>query len=226
MKITIVMPVFDEEALLRKTLSSLKITEREELIVVDGGSNDNSVSIAREFTDKVFAGEKGRARQMNLGAQNARSDILLFLHADCILPENGFKVIRKVMEGNNASAGAFDLSIDNQSIMYRIIETAANMRSRITSMPYGDQGIFTRRKFFENIGGFSDIPLMEDIEIAARLKKIGKIVFVKPAIKTSARRWDKEGALYTTLRDWALALSFVLFGASPQTLAKYYKDVR
>jgi rSAM/selenodomain-associated transferase 2 len=225
-KITLVMPVLNEEIVLNETLSSLHLTDREELIVIDGGSADNTVSIAQKFTDRVYITKRGRGHQMNFGAGKADGDILLFLHADCILPTEAFGLIRNVLKDKRISAGAFDLSIVHPQLHFRIIEYGANLRSRVTSIPYGDQGLFMKREVFDQLGGFPDIPLMEDIEISKGLKGIGKIVFVRPPIKTSPRRWLKEGPVFTTLRDWAIAVSFAFFKVSPYRLTKYYEDVR
>lgn len=225
-KVTVIMPVLNEAKILCDTLSQLHLSKNEELIVVDGGSTDETVSMAREFTHKVFVAGKGRAHVMNFGAQRAEGDILLFLHADCILPDEGFRIIREALGDENIVAGAFDLSIAHPKLRFRVIEFGANLRSRVTSIPYGDQGIFLRKKEFERIGGYAEIPLMEDIEISIRLKKRGRIAFVRPPIKTSPRRWLKEGELYTTLRDWMNALSYSFLRVSPESLRKYYKDVR
>ncbi len=222
------MPVLNEAENLRNTLSQLRLTPDEELIVADGGSTDESVSIGREFTSKVFvtAEGKGRAHAMNYGAGRAEGDILLFLHADCVLPDGAFRVIRETVGINGVAAGAFDLSITYTKKRFRLIEAGANLRSRVTSIPYGDQGIFMRKEHFDRLGGFADIALMEDIEISRRLKELGKIAFVRPPIKTSARRWLKEGAVYTTFRDWLLALSYSFLKVSPAILKQYYRDVR
>jgi rSAM/selenodomain-associated transferase 2 len=225
-KISIVMPVLNEAGTLRRTLSALTLSESEELIVVDGGSTDGAAEIAREFTPKTLAGPKGRARQMNLGAENAEGPILLFLHADCRPPRGAFDLIRGAMEDKAVSAGAFDLAIDHPSFRFRIIEVGANLRSRVTGVPYGDQGLFMRKSMFEHIGGFEDIPLMEDVEIAGRLRKEGKVVFLRPPMVTAPRRWLREGPVFTTLRDWGIALAYSMFRVCPEKLAKYYRDVR
>lgn len=225
-KISVVVPVLNEEKSLGPTLSQLNIGESEELIIVDGGSRDNTLSIASRFTDKVFSTHKGRGHQMNFGAKKAKGDILLFLHADTILPKGGFDIIREVLKDNSISAGAFTLGIDHASRSFRIIEWGANLRSSVTKVPYGDQGLFLKRALFEEAGGFADIPLMEDIEISKRLKKKGKIIFVKTPVTVSPRRWLKEGLVYTTLRDWMIAILFSLFRVSPERLAQYYRDVR
>ncbi len=225
-RITIVMPVLNEEIVLGDTLSSLGMSDREELIVVDGGSTDNTASIARTFTDKVYVTKRGRGHQMNIGAENAHGEILLFLHADCKLPQNGFSVIRERLKDSTISAGAFDLSIEHPKLHFRVIEFGANLRSRVTAVPYGDQGLFMRREVFERSGGFADIPLMEDIDISRRLKKMGRIIFIRPPIKTSPRRWIKEGPVFTTLRDWTISCSFAFLKIPPHKLTKYYEDVR
>lgn len=225
-RISIIVPVLNEEKTLGKTLSALSLTDSEELIIIDGKSSDRTLSIAHEFTDKVFVTEKGRGHQMNFGAKRAEGDILLFLHADCILPEDGFKIIRETLKDKRVCAGAFHLGIDHPSFRFRVIEKAVHLRSCITRIPYGDQGIFMRKEVFEKIGGFSEICLMEDIEISKRLKRAGKIAFVKPLMRTSPRRWLKEGLIYTTLRDWCLALSYTLLKVSPKKLIRHYKDIR
>jgi rSAM/selenodomain-associated transferase 2 len=224
--ISIVMPVLNEGKILHNVLESLPLSHGEELIIIDGGSEDHTFSTALRYTQKAFVTHKGRGHQMNYGAKKARGSILLFLHADSVLPKNAFSIIRTILRDHGVSAGAFDLCIDHPSFRFRIIEMGANLRSRVTSVPYGDQGIFLRKEVFDKIGGYADVPIMEDIEISQRLKNEGKIAFVRPAIKTSPRRWLKEGAAYTTLRDWTLALSYSILKVSPERLMKHYKDVR
>lgn len=220
------MPVLNEAQGLHATLSGLSLTDREELIIVDGGSTDATLQIAREFTSLIFSSEKGRARQMNFGAEKAAGDVFLFLHADCSLPEKGFDIVRRTVRDSAVAAGAFNIRIDHPGLSFRVIESAANLRSRVTGIAYGDQGIFMRRETFRSMGGFALIPLMEDIEIGRRLRKIGKIAFLGHPIRVSPRRWLKEGLVYTTLRDWGIALSYTLLRRPPDELARYYKDVR
>ncbi len=220
------MPVLNEAGNLRETLGQLHLSDKEDLIIVDGGSTDETMSIARKFTDKVFSTKTGRASVMNYGVQKARGEILLFLHADCIIHENGFEIIRKTLSDNSIAAGAFRLAIDHPGKHFRIIEFGANARSRLTSLIYGDQGMFLRRDVFARIGGFAEIPLMEDIEISRRLKKAGRLVFLDTPIMASPRRWLQEGVLYTTLRDWYIALSYSIFNVSPDRLITRYKNVR
>lgn len=218
--------MLNEEKDLRRCLSALSLTDGEELIVVDGGSTDATVSIAREFTDMVLTSSRGRAEQMNAGAHAATGDALLFLHADCVLPEGAFDVIHKTLSAREVSAGGFRLAIEHPGLAFRIIERGANLRSAITRLVYGDQGLFLRKETFERLGGFKEMPLMEDIEISQRLKRLGRIAFVNPPIRTLPRRWLKEGPLYTTLRDWAIAIAYTIFKVRPEKLAKHYGDVR
>lgn len=197
-----------------------------ELIVVDGGSEDETRAIAREFTNKVLTTKWGRARQMNHGAGQATGDVLLFLHADCALPKDWTKEVEIILSDPAVAAGAFDLRLEHPSLCFRVIERTANMRSRLSCVPYGDQGMFVRASVFRQVGGFADLPLMEDIEIARRIKRVGRIRFSSVAIKALPRRWLKEGILRTTVKDGALAFAYTVLGVSPGRLAKYYPDTR
>jgi rSAM/selenodomain-associated transferase 2 len=225
-KISIIMPVLNEAKILGRTLSRLYLSEHEELVVVDGGSSDETVTIAREFTRKVLTAKTGRASVMNFGAQRAEGDIFLFLHADCALPERGFSIIREVLGDMSVAAGAFLLRIDHPGARYRVIEAGTNIRSRLTSLLYGDQGMFLRKDTFQRIGGFADIPLMEDIEISRRLRREGRIMIVRHPILSSPRRWLDEGVIHTTLRDWTIAFLYTFMNVSPSRLLRYYRDVR
>jgi rSAM/selenodomain-associated transferase 2 len=224
--ISIVMPVLNEAGSLRERLRALELGEGEELLVVDGGSTDGTVAMAGEFASRVLAGPRGRAVQMNLGARESSGGILFFLHADCTPPPGAFGIIRNALSDPSVAAGAFDLSVDHPSPWFRLIESVASLRSRITGVPYGDQGLFMRKYIFERIGGFSEIPLMEDVEIAGRLGRLGRIAFLQPPVRAAPRRWLAEGLIHTTLRDWAIALAYTVFGVSPKRLARYYRDVR
>lgn len=224
--ISVIVPVLNEEKNIAGALSSIPRAVHDEIIVVDGGSDDSTVAVAARFTDRVISSSRGRAVQMNRGAEFARSEFLLFLHADCRLPANCFDMIRDVLSRPGVAAGAFDLSIDHPSFRFRIIEWGANLRSRVTSIPYGDQGLFLRRDLFFRMGGFPKLSLMEDIAIARKLKKCGRMVFVRERIVTSPRRWLKEGIVHTTVRDWWLAVSYSIFNVSPEVLKRYYEDVR
>lgn len=163
---------------------------------------------------------------MNYGAEKAAGGILLFLHADCILPDQAFQTIRQLLLDHSVSAGAFLLRINHPGRWFRIIERAANTRAKISSLIYGDQGMFLRKSIFEEAGRFADMLLMEDIEISGRLKKRGKIVFTNPPILASPRRWLNEGIFYTTIRDWTIAFLYRFLKVSPERLIRYYNEVR
>jgi rSAM/selenodomain-associated transferase 2 len=225
-KISVIVPVLNEEKDLKRCLSSLALSNREELIVVDGGSADATVSIASEYTNKVLNSTRGRGAQMNAGAEEADGDILLFLHADCVLAPEGFSTIRETLRYDGVAAGGFRLSIERPGLAFRVIERGANLRSALTRLVYGDQGLFMTKELFFKIGGFKEMPLMEDVEISQRLKRAGKIAFVELPIRTLPRRWLTEGPVYTTLRDWAIALAYTVFKVRPEKLIKHYEDIR
>lgn len=224
--ISIIMPVFNEAAILQSTLDSLSLSENEELIIVDGGSTDNSAEIARLYTDNFFTTLSGRASVMNYGTEQASGTILLFLHADCILPERAYSLIRTTLAKSSVAAGGFYLGIKHTGRFYRLVEFMANIRAQLTGMIYGDQGMFLRKTTFEDIGGFANIPLMEDIEISRKLRKKGEIVFISPSISASPRRWLKEGPIYTTLRDWVIAFLYSFIKVDPAKLIRHYRDTR
>ncbi|MBI1819771.1 MAG: TIGR04283 family arsenosugar biosynthesis glycosyltransferase [Nitrospirae bacterium] len=225
MKISVIIPVLNEEKVLQKTLQRLKKGADLELIVVDGGSLDSTPAIARAFTRKVFASPPGRARQMNEGARHAEGEILLFLHADSQIAPGGLGRIVPAITGGQALGGAFRLAIDSQNIFLRMIAWFANLRTAITGIPYGDQGIFITRSAFEKMGGFPDIPLMEDVELSKKMKRAGKIVLLKEKIAASPRRWKKEGIFLTTLKNWTL-LACYLLGVPAERLAARYRNIR
>ncbi len=222
---SIIIPTLNEEITLEFTLNSIPISPSLEIIVVDGNSQDRTREIANTKTSQVYISPPGRARQMNLGAQKAQGKILLFLHADSLIPAGGLEAISKAMEDPHVIGGAFRLRINAAGWGYRLIAWGANLRTRLLGLPYGDQGIFIRRKIFQEMGGFQEIPLMEDIDLIRRMKKIGSLRILPQLILTSARRWEKEGLLYTTLRNWSLA-SLYLVGVSPYRLYNWYRPVR
>ncbi len=231
-RISVIVPALNEEACIKESLLALRQPgSAVEIVVVDGGSRDLTKQIAGGIADRVLVSPRGRAVQMNAGAAAASGDILIFVHADCILPPGAYDAVRAALADDSVAAGAFDLRIEHEGAWARLVEWIANRRSRLTRVPYGDQGFFTRKKTFENIGGFADIPLMEDMEIALRIKRLkpfgrGRIVFLDKRILASPRRWMKEGVVRTTLRDWALALAYTVFKVPPERLARHYGDVR
>jgi rSAM/selenodomain-associated transferase 2 len=160
--------------------------------------------------------------QMNRGADVAKGNVLLFLHADTFLPQNAFGYIKNALMDDAYVGGAFDLGIDSGRILLRLTAWCASLKHRMTRVPYGDQAIFIRSEFFRTIGGYHEVPLFEDVELMKRIKKLKKkINIIRYRTRTSPRKWEKEGALYTILRNWTLQVLYLL-GASPEFLVKYY----
>lgn len=224
-RISIIIPTFNEAANLVKTLASTKNASDVEVIVVDGGSNDETVRVARSWGARVLTSAPGRARQMNAGATRATGDVLLFLHGDTRLPRGFDNHVRKILARPHTVAGAFQLRIDGQVPGLRIAERLVNLRSRRLQLPYGDQSIFLRADLFREMGGFPDMPIMEDFELIRRLRRRGRIVIAPVPVLTSARRWENLGILRTTLINYAIPLAYYL-GASPSRLARWYHRKR
>ncbi len=225
MTLSVIIPTLDEAHVLARTLEAVRAAGVEDLIVVDGGSRDDTLGVARRFTDRIVQTPAGRAWQMNAGAREARGDVFLFLHADTVLGPWAMTAIRTVLDDEQVVGGAFRLGIETRRPGLRLIAAAANLRTVLTRLPYGDQGLFVRRAVFEQVGGFPDLPLMEDVALGRRLKQAGRVVILPVAVTTSARRWEREGLFYATLRNWAL-LSLYLMGVSPVRLARWYGHIR
>ncbi|MEN6463924.1 MAG: TIGR04283 family arsenosugar biosynthesis glycosyltransferase [Syntrophaceae bacterium] len=225
-RFSVIIPVIHEEALINSTIGHVGTVRADvstEIIVVDGDPEGTTIGVIRDRSVKTAVSEKGRGNQMNRGAALARGDILIFLHVDTRLPAGAFDLIEAASGDPACPAGAFDLAIASDRLVYRMLAKVASRRSRLTRIPYGDQALFFRREYFNSIGGFADIPLMEDVEIMRRLKKSGtRIAVIDRPVTTSARRWEKEGVIKCTLRNWLLATLY-LSGASPQRLSKFYK---
>lgn len=228
-KISIILPVLNEAATIEETLHRLRDIFDIEAIVVDGGSRDETVAIAKRcgktvgLSCKVISAAAGRARQMNAGAVVATGDILLFLHADTHLPPKFDTLVRQALQHPNTIAGAFELRIDANLRGLRLIETMVNMRSRFFSMPYGDQGIFLKASTFHDLGGFPDLPIMEDFEFMVRLKRQGRIVILPVPVITSGRRWQKLGVVRTTLINQLIIAGYFL-GVPPTQLVCWYRQ--
>jgi rSAM/selenodomain-associated transferase 2 len=221
MRFSIIIPVLNEERSLPFCLASLKsLRDRAEIIVCDGGSTDNTVGTADELADQVLISKKGRARQMNVAAQHAQGDILLFLHADTFLPDGALTLIEKKMT-NGRKWGRFDIRLSGQHKMLRIIAFMMNWRSRLTGIATGDQVIFVTRETFVEVGGYPDIDLMEDITLCKALKKIGPPVCLSTQVTSSGRRWEQFGVLRTMFLMWSLRLRFFL-GGDPSDLSILY----
>ena len=224
--ISIIVPVLNEASIIQQTVDRIYGLRHEgelEVIVVDGSSHgETAMAISNRNVKKMSSG-RGRSRQMNRGASAATGGILLFLHGDTLLPDDALQSICSVIEREEVVGGAFDLGISSDRPVFRLIEKTASLRSRITRAPYGDQAIFMRKDFFDEIGGFKDIPLMEDVELMRRVRKRGgKIRIVRSRVKTSPRRWEEEGVVRCTLRNWILITLYSL-GLPPEKLTRFYR---
>ncbi len=219
MLISVIIPTLNEEAYLPVALRQLVDRPDVELIVVDGGSTDRTVEIAQRFTPYVFVNPSHRAEQMNAGARHATGDILLFLHADTFLLAGALEEIQRRIIGDGAVGGAFDLNIDSPRRFCKFMAKISSQRARALKLPYADQGVFVWRQVFEALGGFPKIPIMEDIALGRRLRRAGRMTFIRSGLVTSARRWDANGILKTTLINWWVTVLF-FFRVSPQRLRR------
>lgn len=225
MRVSVVIPTLNEAANIAQTLSLVRQTGECELIVVDGGSSDGAFEIAQQYADLVIAAPRGRAKQMNAGAQAATGDILLFLHADTILPSEFSKLLHHALEDLTIIGGRFDVRLDAVGWQFRMIETMMNIRSRLSRISTGDQAMFVRREIFLALGGFPELELMEDIEFSRRLKRMGKIACLRERVQTSARRWQRDGVCRTIMLMWMLRCAYFL-GVPPRQLKAFYADTR
>lgn len=222
-RLSIVIPAINEAAQIANTLQALQpLRNNCELLLADGGSDDDSPAIAAPLVDEVLHSSRGRARQMNCGAEQASADVLLFLHADTRLPDFAVNRILQAIDGGYRW-GRFDVEFDSQQLIFKLIALLMNWRSRLTGIATGDQAMFISRQAFQAVGGFPEIGLMEDIAISASLKKLGKPCCLTDKVVTSARRWQRHGIFKTILLMWRLRLAY-FFGADPNDLAaRYYR---
>jgi len=225
MKISVIIPVLHEREIINEVIDSIKSVAADvpyETIVVDGDSSGDSIAHISDPRVIILTAPRGRALQMNAGAARACGDILLFLHADTLLPPKAFPKIIEVLSNSSFIGGAFDLKIQNRRWIFRAIGWAASWKHRLTRVPYGDQAIFMLRRYFENIGGYAGIPLMEDVELMRRVKRHGgRIIILPDAVTTSSRKWETDGVFYTIIRNWIIQV-FYLFGMPARCLIKYY----
>ncbi|MBI5970246.1 MAG: TIGR04283 family arsenosugar biosynthesis glycosyltransferase [Deltaproteobacteria bacterium] len=222
MKVSVIVPALNEAGVIEETLKSA--VDAFEVIVADGGSLDGILQRAARCGAKVIstrAGRPSRGRQMDAGADASSGDALLFLHADSILPEGWAGMVKAALADDGVVAGAFSLSIVSDRRIFRVIEAAVNFRASRLGLIYGDQAIFARREAFLNCGGFNKLPLMEDVDCVKRLRKFGRVVVLKDRVKTSARRWEKNGVARSTLRNWLVLLLWFI-GVSPARLYGIY----
>jgi rSAM/selenodomain-associated transferase 2 len=225
-KFSIIIPVYGEGDTINSAIAAvnnLEHPENREIIVADGHPDESTIKeIKCEEVIKVSC-PPGRGNQLNCGAAKATGEILVFLHADTFLPSFALQQISAALKDNGCIGGAFDLGIAADSLAFRIIEKVASWRSRLTRIPYGDQAIFIRADYFRQLGGFRNIPIMEDVDLMQRIKLgNGKIKIIPDRVATSPRRWKTEGIVFCTLRNWFL-LSLFFLGVKPETLARFYK---
>lgn len=225
MTLSVIIPVLHEGEHINEILQSLSSAAGDvpyEVIVVDADPAGGTIAQISDHRVMTARALRGRALQMNAGAARACGDILLFLHADTLLPGKAFSNIIGALSDGRFIGGAFDLGISNRRLIFRIIGFAASFKHRLTRVPYGDQAIFMRRDYFKAIGGYPEIPLMEDVELMKRVKRQGgRIIILRETVATSSRKWEKDGVAYTIFRNWVIQALY-LFGVSAERLVKYY----
>ena len=225
MKLSIIIPTLNEGAIIRPSLTAISglRSAGHEIIVADGGSSDNTVLAAKPLADKVITAKTGRARQMNAGARAACGDVLVFLHADTLLPSNASDLIIFGLKKSGKSWGRFDVHLSGGYLILRIVEIMMNWRSRLSGIATGDQCLFIDRDLFDAVGGFPDLALMEDIALSRLLKQREHPLCIREKVITSSRRWERQGFMRTILQMWRLRLGFLL-GEDPRRLAQVYQQ--
>ena len=231
MRISVIIPTLDEERTIMALLAQTASLGFDELIVVDGGSLDQTPVLVESYRRntqlpaqgyvRLMTAPCGRARQMNEGAKASSGEILLFLHADTLLPDNAKTTIETALADHRMVGGRFDVQFDSPSMWGTIISRMMNWRSRMSGIATGDQALFVRRHIFEQIGGFADIPLMEDIDFSGKLNRKGAVAALAATVTTSFRRWERHGPLRTILLMWALRFLYWV-GVGPHTLNRWY----
>jgi rSAM/selenodomain-associated transferase 2 len=224
LNLSIIIPVLNEAAHIVATLELLQPLRQQghEVIVVDGGSTDQTMQLAEPLVDQIIQSASGRAHQMNCGAALASHEILLFLHADTRLPSDAAQQIDTTLGRSMNVWGRFDVTLSGVHFMFRVIERMINLRSRLTGVATGDQAIFVRRGVFELFGGYAEIPMMEDVEFSKCLRTISKPCCIHSPVVTSSRRWEEHGIFKTVLLMWRLRLLYFI-GVAPEKLAANYR---
>jgi rSAM/selenodomain-associated transferase 2 len=226
LKLSVIVPILNEAPAIARTLTAIRNGAPDaQIIVVDGGSTDGSLELARPRCEVVISASRGRALQMNAGARRASGDALVFVHADTIVPVTFARDLEGALADPEVVGGRFDVRLDDNHPLCVLIGTLISLRSRISSTGTGDQAIFVRKKIFESLGGFPAMPICEDLDFARRLKRAGRVACLRSMVTTSARRWRKGGIMRTVMRMWTIRLLY-LAGVSPVRLARMYSDVR
>jgi len=225
--VSLIIPVLNEAENISKIIQHVRELDAGgavEIIVVDGDAEGSTINAIKDEGLRTVVSVKGRARQMNRGAALATGDILLFLHADTYLPSNAFALVQAAMNDKSFVGGAFDLGFNTRRRIFKITEAYVFFRTRLTKIPFGDQAIFIRRDIFEKIGGYRELPIMEDVDLMKRIRKRGdRICIIPEKVRTSPRRYEQEGIIYTMIRNWMLQLQYAL-GVSPERLVRWYKS--
>ncbi len=221
--LSIIIPTLNEEKNLIKQKTNFKalLDDGNEIIVIDGGSSDHTLQIANNIGCKTIVTNPSRGMQLHNGAQQSKHEVLLFLHADTILPDNAIQLIQQAFNRDDNQWGRFNVSFANSSMIYKVIAWFMNVRSRISGIATGDQAIFVKRDCYFLSEGIPNFPLMEDIELSKRLKIFSKPACIKQTVIISSRKWETEGVLDTIVKMWCLRLLY-FFGVSPNQLTKYY----
>jgi len=227
LRLSIVIPTLNEAERIQHTLRALVHARRRgtEIIVVDGGSSDGTIAAAATLADQVVTAPRGRAVQLNAGAAVANGTTLLFLHADCRAPATVDRIVADAISDRGEAWGRFDVRIESHRRGLKLVANMMNLRSRLSGIATGDQGIFVTRTLFERVGGFSVQPLMEDIALSRALKRVVSPNCLRDKIITSGRRWEQRGVVRTILLMWHMRLAYFL-GADPADLAPRYEHVR
>ncbi len=222
MRVSILIPTINEEARIATAVEQALAAGGHEVLVIDAGSTDRTCQLAEQAGAAIWQSEPGRARQQNLGAHHAQGDVLLFLHADTFLAAGAVQQITAALADDRVQWGAFEQCLDASAWIYRCIEYGNGLRVRCRGIAYGDQGIWLRRTFFERLGGFANVPLLEDLLLAQAARKQAWPVLLPGPLWVSARRWQRHGVVRQTMRNWSILLAHAC-GASPESLARRYR---
>jgi rSAM/selenodomain-associated transferase 2 len=226
-KVSIIIPVLHEQGIINHSLEQLKALKTPpgfEVIVVDGSPTHETLVAIKEKDVVQLSSAQGRGHQLNQGAAAAKGDILLFLHADTTLPSNALQRIETALQDARLVGGAFDLSINSPRFIFKVVSRLIFFRSWLTRVPFGDQAIFLRKQYFDTIHGYKEIPLMEDVELMRRIRRTGgKIILLHEHVVTSPRRWECEGVVICTLRNWTIRTLYFLH-VHPDILVRFYEN--
>ncbi|MCF7917011.1 MAG: TIGR04283 family arsenosugar biosynthesis glycosyltransferase [Candidatus Omnitrophica bacterium] len=222
--ISVIVPTFNEERNIRRILELFSQKSEIELIIVDGESQDQTSQIVADYPCLLIKTQKKRAYQLNKGAQRAKGDILIFLHADCLIDDYGLAAIKAAID-QGCIGGALSQKIEATSFIYRYIEFSGNLRAKLTKIFYGDQAIFVRKDIFNQIGGFEDVDLFDDVLFSKKLKKTGRTCLLNNKVYTLPRRWQKQGIIKTTIINWLISFGFI-FKIPIDKLKNFYDDLR